>query len=221
MQKDLLEKAVKSMAGQSINLLVAGARGSGKTTLIYNMFPELSESWPHLTKDDNFIITQYQYKMNEVTIQIFETIDIRPRMATECHDNQGRRIVAMIHKHIPIEVDVLLYCKGAHELKTTAEDYEIIRLLTNAFTEKIWKRTILVLTYADQYKEEAVLEERMLPVDEHLELFHEALTTRVTTIPNDSIIALPAGLVLANPPDWKQSLLLRILEICNQSKEQE
>lgn len=59
-------------------------------------------------------------------------------------------VVAELHRKPNGEVDMLLYCASmAPDSKLDDTDRNIIKILSLAFKEQIWKKTVLVLTFAD------------------------------------------------------------------------
>lgn len=197
---DRLMEAMKSMAGKSINLAVVGVRDSGKSTLISNILEKELRALPQPDCDDEYYpcyTTEHQNTINGVTLRTFEVPD-----PNETYSND------QWIKYLPsVQADILLFCMHmSRHIRINREDVNITRLLTKAFTPEMWKRAILVLMFADQ--------NLTVPVDQYCEEFHKTLLKAdVTTIPRDSIIAVPAGITLDNPPNWKKFLLLNILEI--------
>jgi GTPase Era involved in 16S rRNA processing len=139
-------KWCESLQGRNVTLVAAGQSGAGKTTLVNNLL-RLSDRVADAPVTNEVKCHNSCIKGTDITI--LDTPSITGASAEDEY-----KILAQLYENTNGKPDMLLYCVSmAPNSKIGESDRKIIKLLTKAFTSRIWERTVLVLTFADFIKE--------------------------------------------------------------------
>ena len=164
----------ESTTPRKLVLVTAGQLGSGKSTLVKNLLgfsgndaeaPKACQSATTVMKKskayDNHDI---QIKDRKVNVTIVDT----PGLAG-APDQDPAKIIADMVAETKGKADVLLYCASVSPSSRLGEvDVKIIKALTEAFTPKIWEKTVLVFTFADYVQERNLKKPRVNPTVEYV-----------------------------------------------------
>ena len=140
--------------GRGMTLIVAGKSGAGKSTLVKNLLRLKGKEGAPIIKHSPSSVTEkvqvYEDNVEDVPIRIVDMPGL------EAPDQNEEDIITQLKEETNGgKADMLLYCASmAPCSKFSTIDGAILQLLTSTFKEKIWERTILVLTYADYAKNE-------------------------------------------------------------------
>ena len=142
-----LQRWCSARGGRRITLVTVGQSGAGKSTLVKNLLRLKDERAPAVVHSPSAVTSRvniYESSIEGAPIRIVDT----PGLVTPDHNDD--HTIAELRKETNGEADMLLYCTSmAPCSKLGIIDMQIIKLLTSTFTEQIWQRTILVLTFAD------------------------------------------------------------------------
>jgi energy-coupling factor transporter ATP-binding protein EcfA2 len=227
-----------------MTLVTAGRSGAGKSTLIRNMLGLKDDAKPgggghHL---------QHQHSPSSVTkeVELYSslreggiTIHMVDTPSLNASDVTDARAMALLQEKTGGgRCDMLLYCVSLlPDSKIDKEDKEIIRKLTLVFGQDVWRRTVLVLTFANAVK--ALYPEQSVKdiVEEYAKKFQSALhfvfksDISVVSIFScdwsqtqrdaDTIIAVPAGyspderFIKKLRQGWDEMIFGEVFKKCN------
>lgn len=226
----------KSLQGRSTTVVIAGQYGVGKSTLVKNLLRLSDADAMHLAQWVTRNVTCYNSHVKGANITIIDT----PGLAGASEGDEFN-ILAQLSKKTKGEPDILLYCVSmAHVYKADSKrgesDRKIIKLLTTAFTPRIWERTILVLTFADTVKERHQKNKDKVEkeIENHAKIFETILQMTLTdrnvtvipvlqdegekTRPAKQIAAVPAGQTrdeeIQPHKKWNVSIYEEVLRKC-------
>lgn len=121
-----------------MTIVLAGRSGAGKTTLMKKLLGKYDETASNPLADTT-TLKKETIKRNGVNIHVIDTIGLMKIKTREL-----KRISADITKN----ADLLVYCIALNPGKRF-DDAPIIKCLTQAFTERIWRHCILVFTMSN------------------------------------------------------------------------
>ena len=239
-----LKKWYATTGRKEITIVTAGRSGAGKSTLIHNMMRlmKVDEEAEEVVEevaacDTEKLILSPSSSTCEVKLftsqreeggelKMFDTPDF-----TISNDVDAPKAMAELQEMTEGKCDALLYCVSLlPDSKIDAFHEKMIKKLTHVFGEGMWKRTILVLTFANAVKVLYPQQSIETLVNEYAKKF-ESLIKRVcpsisvvsifseqTQWCPSTIVALPAG----NTPDeqyidgeittgWDESIYLEVL----------
>ena len=135
-----------------LRLLVCGLGGVGKSTLVNRLLQLGDEKWAEEGMEGG-ATTAAVSKFDRTTergikVCIFDT----PGFSDI--DISDEEIVAMMETKIESKLDLVLYCISlARPARVQQADVNALRLLTQAFSTEIWKKAVIVLTFANKLAE--------------------------------------------------------------------
>jgi energy-coupling factor transporter ATP-binding protein EcfA2 len=229
----ILKKWYKTTNRRQITLVTAGRSGAGKSTLIGNMLQLKGDAAPksqHHSTSTTTEVKLYQKSVNGIEVRIIDT----PGFAAT--DVSETKIIAELRAESGGKADMLLYCISIlPDSKIDEQDEKIIKTLKVAFGHDIWRRAILVLTFANYVIHE--LEEGTTLsglVSDYASTFQSKLKKTCPSLSVVSIfscdqnevkrspkiiIALPAGRDpsknLVEGMKWDESIYMEVLKKCN------
>ena len=136
-----------------LRLLVCGLGGVGKSTLVNHLLQLGDEKWAEEGKKGRVTITVVS-KFEHITergikVCIFDTLGFSDI------DISDEDIIAMMETAIESKLDLMLYCiRLDGQARVQNGDVNALRLLTQAFSTEIWKKAVIVLTFANKLAEE-------------------------------------------------------------------
>ena len=237
---DVLNNWITSTKRTEITLVTAGKSGSGKSSLIANMFGLEGENAPKINHSPSSVsmeVEVFERQVNGITLRIIDT----PGLGAS--DVEEARIISQLQKATQGKADMLLYCVSILPTsKIDKPDEEIVKKLTYAFGKDCWKQAILVFTFANMVKRtkhKAVIgrysekfQEVLRGVCSHYQSSYDLFRSEEYSIvpiyscnqseikrsPNE-IIALPAGEdsdeELIDGTRWDDSIYMEVLKKCN------
>jgi GTPase Era involved in 16S rRNA processing len=207
-------------------IVLAGKSGVGKSTMSNNLLGLEGEQ--RCATGDDADPTTREVKIcsntkNDTEVTIVDTPGLGGLKGREV-----KRILKNISQSTDEIADILLYCISLHPSgRIGAADAEIINTLTKAYGPEIWSRTILALTFANEWSKLTEEAYKRL-IEGYARNFQSALRTanifgiQVQSIltgeevPQGTIPAVPIGddpntpLVVGD--DWTNALLKEILK---------
>lgn len=216
-----------------IVIALAGRSGAGKSTLLNNIL-ELKGRDAATTGHDGRATTQHvtrhqQVKVGRVTIQILDTPGF------DSLDVNESEILLDLERKSKGKADLLIYCASLLPTgKIGDTDKKIIKNLTKAFGKQIWKRAILVLTFANSVsKDPKNNNDYNTLIKNYTENFEKCLDKASVKIKvsepdikidessesSNNIRAIPAGQYvtddLPNQKNWMEDLQKEIFRKCD------
>uniref|UniRef100_A0A1X7TZV3 AIG1-type G domain-containing protein n=1 Tax=Amphimedon queenslandica TaxID=400682 RepID=A0A1X7TZV3_AMPQE len=161
---DVDDPRVKELPkGRSVNILVIGPVGVGKSTLINAMFGKKVAKAAVSARAVTSVIHPYVLDREGATIKIYDT----PGFG-DTEGKSDRNILFEIAKHG--QFDLILICNKLVE----SVNVRMLSELASVLHEDMWKRTVVVFTFANQYstmeniKQSNDLESQMeMQINEH------------------------------------------------------
>lgn len=131
-------------SSSSLDILMTGKTGSGKSTLVNGLVGEkVIETKENKLSHDTTDVTGYNREVHGVQIRIWDSPGLQDRT-----QNEAAYIAQMKEKcH---SVDVVMYCIKMDETRLYNDDKEAILKLKNAFGKRFWDRTFFILTFANK-----------------------------------------------------------------------
>jgi GTPase SAR1 family protein len=143
--------------GRQLRVLVAGLGGVGKSTLV-NQLLRLKEDGERAKEGKGGEATTLAVSKHERTTEkgtkvcIFDT-----PLPVVCHQasvirtlNSDDDIIAMMESETDKNLDVVFYCislSGPYRVQQA--DVQAVKIITRAFAGSIWKKAVIVLTFAN------------------------------------------------------------------------
>ena len=216
---------------RGITMVITGRSGAGKSTLIKNMLDLSGEEAPkdgHSPKPITNEVKKHEAKIHGVMVRIIDM----PGLATASEKNE-KVILKELERQTERKADMLLYCVSLlPNSKIDNTDKRIILMLTKAFGESLWKKAILVLTFANvanSISSQPMSELVRIYAEAFQEMMHSAKLTSFTVEPSltpdkahdrdaTTIAALPAGKcrdeVIIEGARWDDNIYLEALKKC-------
>lgn len=221
-QAKLLEQWKDASQDRPPRIMVCGRGGIGKSTLINRLLKLTDEAKQAREGLEGRLTTsgvQSYEKINErgIKICLFDT----PGFGDPNLNNTD--IIAMMERETKKNLDLVLYCislSGSARLEKS--DVKAMKLLTEVFTSSIWKKTMVVFTFANHLeKQKSNAEEYRRVINEISNNTKDALRNKAK-VADDIVSELPfvtAGHTemqlqyeAEECPDWEDRLFLKILE---------
>lgn len=132
-----------SSGGQSVNILLSGKTGVGKSHLTNALIGEnlALEGYDIDPQTDD--VTPYEVVQNGVSITVYDTPGLAD--ATGNDEEYLRKI-----KEKVTHFDLFLFCTEMTSKRFRTDDLETIKKLTAALGEKLWDHALVVLTFANE-----------------------------------------------------------------------
>ena len=151
------KKAIKT----PLRVMVCGLGGAGKSTLV-NTLLQLEGDDEQLAiagkrgKATTLVVSKHE-KITKSGIKVcfFDTPGLDD---TDLDDDE---IIARMEKETEKKLDIVFYCLSlAGSTRVQGGDRKAMKLLTQAFGSRIWKKTVIVLTFANHLERDMVSKEQ-------------------------------------------------------------
>lgn len=128
----------------SLNIVVVGESGQGKSSLINGLLGEEIAKESDELESATESVDRYQYEQNGVHVVLFDT----PGFGVG-EDEEEAETLRKIREACP-SIDILLYCIRMDTKRwPTRSDISTIRQYTDSYGSAIWQRAIFVMTFAN------------------------------------------------------------------------
>lgn len=136
---DLWKESAKK---RPLRVLVCGLGGSGKSSLI-NSLLQLKGRPDEL--ETTSVISKYtKTTASGIKVCVFDTPGL------DNIDQSREELIAMMEKETEKKLDIVFYCISlGGPSRVQHGDMEAIKIMTQAFSSEIWKKTVIVFTFAN------------------------------------------------------------------------
>ena len=148
--KEDLQQWAKNKEGKPLVLVVVGRGGVGKSTLVNNLLglKEGDEQFcppGNLARAKTKEIQVCKVPIHGVDVHIVDT----PGLGASLDDIDPKKVIEDLSEQAK-HANLLFYCTSLHPSARLDEtDVKIVQLFTKAFGPEVWKRTFLLLTFAN------------------------------------------------------------------------
>ena len=191
--EDLRElKAWKKIARTSpLRVMVCGLGGAGKSTLVNNLLQleddsEQAKAGKH-GKATTLVVSKHEKTTKSgIKVCFFDTPGLDD---PELDDDE---IVARMEKETGKRLDIVFYCLSlAGPARVQGGDVKAMKLLTQAFGSRIWKKTVIVLTFANRIEKDMVSKEQYNEVIKNITETIRNVLTKKALVKEDIVKAVP------------------------------
>ena len=208
--KELLRQRLERAKGKTFTFLLIGKTGVGKSSTINSLMGANVAPVGHFdpcTPD----VTDYETVLHEAVVRVIDTPGLCD--AEEEAGNDARYIELMRQK-VPYAIDAVLFVSRLDDNRVDASEKRGLRLITEAFGELFWKKSVIVFTHSDKVSNklfEEHLRERTKRI--HAELLARQLREEtVYAIPSVAVDNTNTEKVNPNGQTWIQQLYLTVLD---------
>ena len=133
------------LTGRSVNMLVTGKTGAGKSLLINEIYgKEVAELREGETFDRGTVsLLRYSFQYHDVDITIWESAGLQDGLDKE------EEYIKDMQQQGCANCDLMLYCVKMDDSRFRKEDHDAISKLTLGLGKDIWKHAIFVMTFAN------------------------------------------------------------------------
>ena len=160
----------------SVNILVSGKTGTGKSTLINGILGKKVCEEGGTLDPQTSEVKLFQTRIGEVQVNVFDTPGLQDGTTREAE------YLKDIKAKCEGVTDLLIYCIDMSKARYVrgGREIEATRKLTAVLGNEIWENALFVLTFANRYINEA--EDKFDEPEEILEEFHKRKELWTTTI---------------------------------------
>ena len=135
-----------------LRLLVCGLGGVGKSTLVNRLLQLGDEKWAEegdCGKATTSVVSKYERTTEKgIKVCIFDS----PGFSDI--DLSDKDIIDMVKKKTEGKIHLLIYCISLdHPARVKRSDIKALKIITEAFTNEIWSKAFIVLTFANKLAE--------------------------------------------------------------------
>ena len=225
--EDLIKKLVRE---RPLVLVTAGKSGAGKSTLINNLLGLKGKKAAESKADPKSVtktVDYYEEEVRGITVRIIDTPGLEAKDLSSKDEQEALATLSVLTNG---KADILLYCMKLSD-RADEKDERIVKKLTKAFGEEIWRHTVLVLTYGDAVLNEDEGDRDTLErfTNEFEEVLKKAGVNNVPvksilsaqdagseleSVQQPEIIGVPVGRHTERPQDWVLLLFKEIIKKC-------
>ena len=131
--------AVLREKGEPVNILVIGPTGAGKSTLINNLMRKTMAKAGHGASSVTNQLKKYEGEYEGVKIRVYDTVGFS--------DTEGKSNQSIIKEIADANMfDLVLICVRM-DSRAYGDVRNMFRMLGSRLNEKMWKRSVIVLTF--------------------------------------------------------------------------
>ena len=225
--EDEIKKLVKK---KRLVFVTAGKSGAGKSTLINNLLELKGKKAAESKASPNSVtkaVDYYEEEIHGVKVRIIDTPGFEARDLTSKEEQETLPVLSALTDG---KADIMLYCMKLSD-RADEKDERIVKKLTKAFGEEIWRHTVLVLTYGDAMLNENEGDQDILErfTNEFQEVLKKAgvndvpvksilsaqdAGSELESVQQPKIIGIPVGRSAEKPQGWVHLLFKEIIKKC-------
>ena len=228
--EDEIKKLVKK---KRLVFVTAGKSGAGKSTLINNLLELKGKKAAESKASPNSVtkaVDYYEEEIHGVKVRIIDTPGFEARDLTSKEEQETLPVLSALTDG---KADIMLYCMKLSD-RADEKDERIVKKLTKAFGEEIWRHTVLVLTFGDAMLNENEGDQDILErfTNEFQEVLKKAgvndvpvksilsaqdAGSELESVQQPKIIGVPVGKRTESPQDWRDLLFKEIIKKCKKN----
>ncbi|WP_189525311.1 GTPase [Nostoc sp. 'Peltigera membranacea cyanobiont' 232] len=208
---DELRQRLEQAKGKTFTFLLIGKTGVGKSSTINSLMG--TNVAPVGDFDPCTInVNIYDTDLNEAIVRVIDT----PGLCDDIEEaGNDAKYIELIRQNIPYAIDAVLFVSRLDDSRVDASEKRGLRLITEAFGELFWKKSVIVFTCSDKVPNSRFEEY----LSERTKRIHAALSA--LKLSNDTVHAIPSvavdntNLEKLNPPDgekWIQQFYCTVLD---------
>ena len=225
--EEFIKKLVRERA---LVLVTAGKPGAGKSTLINNLLGLRGKKAAESKADPKSVtktVDYYEEEVRGITVRIIDTPGLE---AEDLSSKEEQEALEDLSALTDGKADIMLYCMKLTD-RADKKDERIVKKLTEAFGEEVWRHTVLVLTFGDAVLNEDegdrdILERFTNEFEEVLKkadvndvpvksiLSTQDVGSELESVQQPEIIGVPVGRHTKSPQDWVDLLFKEIIKKC-------
>ena len=144
----LIEKLRLAQNKKFVFLLV-GRTGVGKSSTVNSLMGEKIAQFGDY-EATTMGVKAYDQKINDVNFTVFDTPGLCDDFEEEGNDEKYLQLMQCQVK----EIDSMWFVSRLDETRVTADEKRGIKIISEAFTPKIWEHAVIIFTYANSVREE-------------------------------------------------------------------
>ena len=150
---DFMQAWREAAKERPLRVLVCGLGGVGKSTLI-NRLLRLKKNETGAKEGMGGKATTLVVSRYETTTETGIKVYLYDSPGFGDTDMSNEEIIAMMVDETEKKLDMVFYCISLNgSARVQQEDVRAIRIMTQAFTDEIWKKAVIVLTFANVFEE--------------------------------------------------------------------
>jgi small GTP-binding protein len=140
-----LVKTLQQSLNKEFTFLIVGRTGVGKSSTINSLLGE--KIAPEGKYDPTTMeVKCYKHEINRIKFKIFDSPGLCDEIPEKGND---KKYINQIHDEVK-QIDSLLFITRLDDSRVTADEMRGIKLISQAFTPKVWEYSVIVLTRADK-----------------------------------------------------------------------
>ena len=135
----------------SVNILISGMTGTGKSTLVNGLIGEKVAQEGHTLNPTTCEVQLFQKKIGDVQVNIYDTPGLQDGTVNEA------KYLNSIETRCKDAIDLFIYCisMSGDRFVPGGKDVTAMKKLTDVLGKDIWKNALFILTFANSFIAEA------------------------------------------------------------------
>lgn len=205
-----LRQRLERAKGKTFTFLLIGKTGVGKSSTINSLMgANVSPVEPFDPCTTDVIV--HETNLHEAIVRVIDT----PGLCDEVEEaGNDEKYIGLIRQKISYAIDAVLFVSRLDDNRVDASEKRALRLITEAFGELFWKKSVIVFTHSDKVSDEEFqeyLRERTKRIQAQL-LTLQLSNEIVYSIPSVAVNNTNIEKVNPDGRKWIQQLYLTLLD---------